>query len=199
MKRLRKLEFDICNKISYSTASNEGIRKKYSLSLEPRICLVYSIIDFFQLLQLCQVQEFETVAHSLWVLPTSAAELCLVVFFLPCSSQGNRRVPSAARLAVAFMWLLGLPTWQLGQHTHFNRFWTKPRGKRLAQPCQCFLDFCFLMYSFINIRLLNACFPKLSLDVFLLCFFVNQDCLANIWLRNCTNYGISSSLMSGLS
>lgn len=61
---------------------------------------------FFQLLQLCQMQEFETIAHCLQVLPMPAAELYLGVFFLPCSRCGNQRASFVGRLTVAFMWLL---------------------------------------------------------------------------------------------
>lgn len=76
-----------CNKI-YFTASDSGIRKEYSLSLEHHTfgLLLYR---FFQLLQLCQILQFET--HCLWVQPMPAAELCLIVFFLQYRRHGIQR------------------------------------------------------------------------------------------------------------
>lgn len=92
----------MCNRISCFTASVQGIRKDHPISLEHLVGLVSSIIDFFQLLQLCQVQEFGAGALCLWVLQTPSAELCLDVF---CSTQGTHRAAGAARIAVPFPWL----------------------------------------------------------------------------------------------
>lgn len=164
--KISKLELDICNKI-YFTASKQGIGKEYSISLQHPICLLYSIIDFFNFSSSAKGKSSKLQLSAQGCCRSQLQSSGWLVFSCRAADRNTRELP----VQPDSQWLL-CGSYRLrcpfGTSAHsLTGCEPKLRGNVLAPLGQCFLYFYFLMYRFINITLLNACFPKLLLDAFL--------------------------------